>query len=124
VSESGGAAPAFIAPGATLGVLGGGQLGRMFAHAAQRSGYAVAVLDPDPASPAGRVAEQHIEAGYLDRGGLARLADASAAITTIAATTTAASVPTAGRRVARAELTSPPEPTSVKLLGESTGTLL
>ena len=82
MSESGGAAPAFIAPGATLGVLGGGQLGRMFAHAAQRSGYAVAVLDPDPASPAGRVAEQHIEAGYLDRGGLARLADASAAITT------------------------------------------
>jgi 5-(carboxyamino)imidazole ribonucleotide synthase len=82
VSDTTEAAPAFIAPGATLGVLGGGQLGRMFAHAAQRSGYAVVVLDPDPASPAGRVAEQHIEAGYLDREGLGRLAERCAAITT------------------------------------------
>ena len=72
----------FIAPGATLGVLGGGQLGRMFAHAAQRSGYRVAVLDPDPASPAGGVAHEHIRTGYLDREGLARLAALSAAITT------------------------------------------
>ena len=45
-----------IAPGATLGVLGGGQLGRMFVHAAQRLGYRCAVLDPDVDSPAGRVA--------------------------------------------------------------------
>ena len=36
----------------TLGVMGGGQLGRMFVHAAQAMGYATAVLDPDPASPA------------------------------------------------------------------------
>jgi len=45
----GGASPMheFIAPGATLGVMGGGQLARMFAHAAQQMGYAVAVLDPD-----------------------------------------------------------------------------
>jgi 5-(carboxyamino)imidazole ribonucleotide synthase len=82
VSAAESAAPAFIAPGATLGVLGGGQLGRMFAHAAQRSGYAVAVLDPDPASPAGRIAEAHVQSAYLDRAGLARLAEASAAITT------------------------------------------
>ncbi|MEK9802156.1 MAG: 5-(carboxyamino)imidazole ribonucleotide synthase, partial [Curvibacter sp.] len=40
---------------ATLGVMGGGQLGRMFVHAAQRMGYFTAVLDPDPSSPAGRV---------------------------------------------------------------------
>ena len=40
-----------ILPGATLGVMGGGQLGRMFVHAAQRMGYFTAVLDPDPASP-------------------------------------------------------------------------
>ena len=48
------AEPALL-PGSTLGVLGGGQLGRMFVHAAQRLGYATAVLDPDAASPAGRV---------------------------------------------------------------------
>jgi 5-(carboxyamino)imidazole ribonucleotide synthase len=59
-------AATFIAPGATLGVLGGGQLGRMFAHAAQRSGYRVAVLDPDESSPAGTIAHEHIRAGYLD----------------------------------------------------------
>ena len=41
----------FIAPGATLGVLGGGQLGRMFVHAAQRMGYRTAVLDPDADQP-------------------------------------------------------------------------
>ena len=39
----------------TLGVMGGGQLGRMFVHAAQAMGYYTAVLDPDPASPAGLV---------------------------------------------------------------------
>ena len=44
-----------LLPGATLGVLGGGQLGRMWAHAAQRMGYNTAVLDPDAQSPAGLV---------------------------------------------------------------------
>jgi 5-(carboxyamino)imidazole ribonucleotide synthase len=72
----------FIPPGATLGVLGGGQLGRMFVHAAQRMGYFTAVLDPDPASPAGRVAHHHIRTDYLDAQGLAELAERSAAITT------------------------------------------
>ncbi len=71
----------YIAPGATLGVLGGGQLGRMFAQAAQRAGYGVAVLDPDPASPAGQIAGEHIATAYLDRAGLARLAQSAAAIT-------------------------------------------
>ena len=65
-----------------LGVLGGGQLGRMFAHAAQRSGYAVTVLDPDPDSPAGRVADAHIVLPYTDADGLRRLADRCAAVTT------------------------------------------
>ena len=51
-----------LAPGATLGVLGGGQLGRMFVHAAQRMGYATAVLDPDGDSPAGRVSHHHVHA--------------------------------------------------------------
>ena len=45
-----------IPPGATLGLIGGGQLGRMFTQAAQRLGYEVMVLDPDPMSPAGRLA--------------------------------------------------------------------
>ena len=73
---------AVIEPGATLGVMGGGQLGRMFVHAAQRMGYFTAVLDPDPDSPAGRVSHHHIQSGYLDQQGLARLADCSEAVTT------------------------------------------
>ena len=73
---------AFIAPGATLGVMGGGQLARMFAHAAQQLGYATAVLDADPDSPAGLIAHHHIRADYLDDAGLAQLAELSAAITT------------------------------------------
>ena len=72
----------FIAPGATLGVMGGGQLARMFVHAAQQMGYATAVLDADPASPAGLIAHQHIRTDYLDAQGLAELADVSDAITT------------------------------------------
>jgi 5-(carboxyamino)imidazole ribonucleotide synthase len=72
----------FIGPGATLGVMGGGQLGRMFVHAAQQMGYLTAVLDADVASPAGLVAHRHIRAGYLDRDGLQALAQHSAAITT------------------------------------------
>ncbi|HEY9023487.1 MAG TPA: 5-(carboxyamino)imidazole ribonucleotide synthase [Burkholderiaceae bacterium] len=72
----------FIAPGATLGVMGGGQLGRMFVHAAQQMGYGTAVLDADAASPAGLVAHAHIRAAYDDAAGLAQLAQCSAAITT------------------------------------------
>src|SRR5256885_11574011 len=72
----------FIAPGATLGVMGGGQLGVMFVHAAQRMGYATAVLDPAEPSPAGLVSQHHIRAPYLDDAGLAELVRVSAAITT------------------------------------------
>ena len=62
-----------LRPAATLGVMGGGQLGRMFVHAAQRMGYFTAVLDPDPASPAGLVSHHHIQTDYLDEQGLAQL---------------------------------------------------
>ncbi|MBX3621500.1 MAG: 5-(carboxyamino)imidazole ribonucleotide synthase [Rhizobacter sp.] len=72
----------YIAPGATLGVMGGGQLGRMFVHAAQQMGYATAVLDPDVASPAGLVSHHHVRSDYLDDTGLAELARVSAAVTT------------------------------------------
>ncbi len=71
-----------ILPGATLGVMGGGQLGRMFVHAAQRLGYLVAVLDPDVTSPAGLVAPYHIRTDYLDEQGLAQLMQRCDAITT------------------------------------------
>ena len=67
---------------ATLGVMGGGQLGRMFVHAAQRLGYHTAVLDPEPASPAGLVSHFHIQTDYQDAQGLAEMAQRCAAITT------------------------------------------
>jgi 5-(carboxyamino)imidazole ribonucleotide synthase len=67
---------------AWLGVMGGGQLGRMFAQAAQAMGYRVAVLEPTRDCPAGQVAEQVIEAGYSDARGLAELAAQCAAVTT------------------------------------------
>ena len=66
----------------TLGVMGGGQLGRMFVHAAQTMGYFTAVLDPDANSPAGRVSHRHIQTDYTDPAGLQQLAACSAAITT------------------------------------------
>jgi 5-(carboxyamino)imidazole ribonucleotide synthase len=75
-------ADAAIAPGATLGVLGGGQLGRMFVHAAQRLGYRCLVLDPDADSPAGRIAEQQLRCDYLDVQGLDALARGAQAVTT------------------------------------------
>ncbi len=71
-----------IAPGAWLGLLGGGQLGRMFSMAAQSLGYKVVVLDPGADSPAGSVADRHIRADYLDREGLAELARCATAATT------------------------------------------
>lgn len=66
----------------TLGVMGGGQLGRMFAHAAQRMGYRTAVLDPDAQSPAGCVSHVQVCSAYADDVGLAELAAACDAVTT------------------------------------------
>ena len=71
-----------ILPGATLGVLGGGQLGRMFTLAAISMGYRVVVLDPDPHSPAGHIADQHIQASYQDHAALQMLGDECAVVTT------------------------------------------
>jgi 5-(carboxyamino)imidazole ribonucleotide synthase len=71
-----------IAPGSWLGLLGGGQLGRMFCMAAQSLGYKVCVLDPGADSPAGAVADDHIAADYLDEQGLAELARRCRAATT------------------------------------------
>ncbi len=66
----------------TLGVMGGGQLGRMFVHAAQAMGFETAVLDPDADSPAGRVSHHHVQSAYQDPQGLAQLAALCSAITT------------------------------------------
>lgn len=71
-----------LAPGSWLGVLGGGQLGRMFCMAAQQLGYRVCVLDPARDSPAGSIAERHLCADYLDESALAQLAELCAAVTT------------------------------------------
>jgi len=71
-----------VAPGGWLGLLGGGQLGRMFTMAAQSMGYRVAVLDPGADSPAGSVADRHIQADYLDEAALATLAELCGGVTT------------------------------------------
>ena len=71
-----------LPPGATLGVMGGGQLGRMFVHAAQAMGYRTAVLEPDASSPAGLVAHRHVATAYTDAAGLAELAAGCDAVTT------------------------------------------
>jgi 5-(carboxyamino)imidazole ribonucleotide synthase len=71
-----------ILPGATVGVVGGGQLGRMFTLQARTMGYRVVVLDPDPHSPAGAVADRHIRAAYDDEHALAEVSASCAAVTT------------------------------------------
>ncbi len=62
-----------IPPGSTVGLMGGGQLGRMFAIAARRMGYFVHTLEPTPLCPAGQVSDVEINADYDDPAGLARL---------------------------------------------------
>ena len=63
-------------------MLGGGQLGRMFVHAATAMGYRVIVLDPNSASPAGEIAHLHLQAKYDDAHSLNALAQECAVITT------------------------------------------
>ncbi len=71
-----------ILPDAMLGILGGGQLGRMFTLAARAMGYRVSVLDPDPDCPAGNLADAHLRAHYDDAAALHSLAATCAAVTT------------------------------------------
>lgn len=71
-----------ILPGATLGMLGGGQLGRMFILRARAMGYRVMVLDPDPDSPAGHAANVHLHAKYDDPQALDRMSRECAAVST------------------------------------------
>lgn len=71
-----------VLPGSTLGMLGGGQLGRMFTIAARTMGYEVIVLDPDTESPAGKLASDHVCASYDDQNALDYIAKTCDAITT------------------------------------------
>jgi 5-(carboxyamino)imidazole ribonucleotide synthase len=79
-----------ILPPAMLGMLGGGQLGRFFVIAAHEMGYQVTVLDPDKNSPAGKIADVHLCAGFDDKDALEKMA-----ATCIAATTEFENVPAA-----------------------------
>src|SRR5688572_9889182 len=63
-----------ILPGKTIGVLGGGQLGRMFAQAAQSLGYRVHVFEPQADCPAGAIANREVNASYEDIDALQRFA--------------------------------------------------
>ena len=70
-----------LEPGGTIGMLGGGQLGRMTTMAARTMGYRVVVLDPTPNSPAGQVADRQITAPYDDPNAVAELGDAADVVT-------------------------------------------
>jgi len=71
-----------IAPPATVGMLGGGQLGRYALMAARVMGFTTVVLEPDPEAPAGAVADEHLVADYDDPEALARLAQVCSVVTT------------------------------------------
>jgi 5-(carboxyamino)imidazole ribonucleotide synthase len=71
-----------ILPGSYLGILGGGQLGRMFTQAAQAMGYKVCVLDPGSDSPAGSIAEKCIQADYTDSAALKEMAVLCSSVST------------------------------------------
>ncbi|MBP6115497.1 MAG: 5-(carboxyamino)imidazole ribonucleotide synthase [Neisseriaceae bacterium] len=73
--------PSPILPPAMLGILGGGQLGRMFTIAAKTMGYKVTVLDPDPQAPAAAFADRHLCAPFNDADALAIMSECAAVTT-------------------------------------------
>lgn len=73
--------PRQIYPPAAIGIVGGGQLGRMLAMAAKRLGYTVVVLDPKANAPAAQVADRQIKAAFNDREAMKRLAEAVSIVT-------------------------------------------
>src|SRR6185312_17231230 len=76
-----GFAPPPIAPPATIGILGGGQLGRMLGLAARQLGYRLAVLDPDANAPAASIADSFEVAAYDDVAAARRMAASCSVIT-------------------------------------------
>lgn len=99
-----------LLPGTRLGVLGGGQLGRMFVHAAQAMGYPVTVLDPGENPPAAQAADAHLRADYDDAAALDRLAEQCAAVTVEFENVPAESLE---RLAARCRLAPGPEPVAI-----------
>jgi 5-(carboxyamino)imidazole ribonucleotide synthase len=81
VTPANAARQASIPPGATIGILGGGQLGRMLGFAARELGYRIAILDPDPDCPAHAIADRQVVAAYDDTHAAIRLAEGCAVIT-------------------------------------------
>ena len=71
-----------IIPPSCLGLMGGGQLARMFAITAKQMGYKIAILEPDEMCPASYFADYHIKSSYTDIDGLTKLATLAAVITT------------------------------------------
>nr|WP_078414585.1 5-(carboxyamino)imidazole ribonucleotide synthase [Priestia abyssalis] len=71
----------FISPGKTIGIVGGGQLGRMMALSAREMGYNIAVVDPTKASPCGQIADIEIVGNYDDPEAIKKLASVSDVIT-------------------------------------------
>ncbi len=102
--------PSPLVPGATLGVVGGGQLGRYFVLAARRLGYVTVVLDPDPHAPAMQVAAVPIVAAYDDPDALERLARECDAVTI-----EFENVPAAGLEVLASRTRVAPEAAAVAL---------
>ncbi len=92
-----------VAPPATIGMLGGGQLGRYALIAARRMGYGTVVLEPDTRAPAGAVADEHLVAAYDDEAALDRLAAVCAVVTTEFENPPAASL----ERLARSTVVAP-----------------
>lgn len=88
-----------ISPPAVIGILGGGQLGRMLAGAARAMGYRIAILDPDPGCPAAAVADHVVIGAYDDIDAAQRLADLSDVVTYELEHIAAGVVEAIGRRI-------------------------
>lgn len=100
-----------LPPGSTLGIIGGGQLGRMLSQAASRLGFDVIILDPEANSPAGRVSARQIIAAYDDPEALTALGRAADVVTFEFENVPAASI----ERLAEAGALVAPGPTALRV---------
>ena len=100
-----------LPPGSTLGIIGGGQLGRMLSQAASRLGFDVVILDPEANSPAGRVSARQIVAAYDDPDALTALGRAADVVTFEFENVPAASI----ERLAEAGALVAPGPTALRV---------
>lgn len=70
-----------LMPPGKIGIVGGGQLGRMLSYEAKRMGYYVSVLDPTPSCPAGQVSDNQIVASFTDYNAIRKLAESTHVLT-------------------------------------------